>query len=168
VLLISILSGFAIALLGERGQPIAAAIDMGARVFFGIIRIVVQVAPIGAFGAMAFTIGAYGLDSLWNCLRWSPPSISPASCSCSSCSARSRASPRCSHPSHRLRHEFRELVPSTIRLVLNHGDEAQDLRPGEARDRAEHDEHEQDAGEIEGGDQRKQVPQRVRGRRLRS
>jgi aerobic C4-dicarboxylate transport protein len=66
VLLISILSGFAIALLGERGQPIAAAIDMAARVFFGIIRIVVQVAPIGAFGAMAFTIGAYGLDSLWN------------------------------------------------------------------------------------------------------
>jgi aerobic C4-dicarboxylate transport protein len=68
VLLISILSGFAIALLGERGQPITAAIDMGARVFFGIIRIVVQAAPIGAFGAMAFTIGAYGLDSLWNLL----------------------------------------------------------------------------------------------------
>ena len=66
VLLISILSGFAIALLGERGQPITAAIDMGARVFFGIIRIVVKAAPIGAFGAMAFTIGAYGLDSLWN------------------------------------------------------------------------------------------------------
>ena len=37
-----------------------------AKVFFGIIRIVVQVAPIGAFGAMAFTIGAYGLDSLIN------------------------------------------------------------------------------------------------------
>src|SRR4030081_1468572 len=66
VLLISILSGFAIALMGERGQPITAAIDMAARVFFGIIRIIVQAAPIGAFGAMAFTIGAYGLDSLWN------------------------------------------------------------------------------------------------------
>src|SRR5712675_3389375 len=66
VLLISILSGFAIALLGERGKPVTAAIDMGARVFFGIIRIVVKAAPIGAFGAMAFTIGAYGLDSLWN------------------------------------------------------------------------------------------------------
>src|SRR3954464_5961395 len=61
VLLISILTGFAIALMGERGQPITAAIDKAARVFFGIIRIVVQVAPIGAFGAMAFTIGAYGL-----------------------------------------------------------------------------------------------------------
>src|SRR5258705_3288671 len=66
VLLISILSGFAIALLGERGQPVTAAIDMGARVFFGIIRIVVKAAPIGAFGAMAFTIGAYGLGSLVN------------------------------------------------------------------------------------------------------
>src|SRR3954469_5673570 len=66
VLLISILSGFSIALLGERGQPITAAIDMAAPLFFGIIRIVVQVAPIGAFGAMAFTIGAYGLGSLLN------------------------------------------------------------------------------------------------------
>ena len=66
VLLISILSGFAIALMGGRGQPITVAIDMAARVFFGIIRIVVQAAPIGAFGAMAFTIGAYGLGSLLN------------------------------------------------------------------------------------------------------
>jgi aerobic C4-dicarboxylate transport protein len=66
VLLISILSGFAIALLGERGKPVTAAIDMGARVFFGIIRIVVKAAPVGAFGAMAFTIGAYGLGSLVN------------------------------------------------------------------------------------------------------
>src|SRR5216684_2678623 len=55
VLLISILTGFAIALLGERGQKIAAAIDTASRVFFSIIRIVVRAAPIGAFGAMAFT-----------------------------------------------------------------------------------------------------------------
>src|SRR5882757_1059924 len=66
VLLISIFSGFAIALLGKTGEPIADAIDMGSRVFFGIIRIVVKAAPIGAFGAMAFTIGAYGLGSLLN------------------------------------------------------------------------------------------------------
>src|SRR5258705_1148269 len=51
VLLISILSGFAIALMGERGQKVTAAIDTAARVFFSIIRIVVQAAPIGAFGA---------------------------------------------------------------------------------------------------------------------
>jgi aerobic C4-dicarboxylate transport protein len=68
VLLISILSGFAIALMGERGQKVTEAINTASRVFFSVIRIVVQAAPIGAFGAMAFTIGAYGLDSLWNLL----------------------------------------------------------------------------------------------------
>jgi aerobic C4-dicarboxylate transport protein len=66
VLLVSILSGFSIAFLGPVGEPIAKAVDMAAKVFFGIIRIVVRVAPIGAFGAMAFTVGAYGLSSLWN------------------------------------------------------------------------------------------------------
>ncbi len=66
VLLISILSGFAIAFLGKAGEPIADAVDKAARMFFGIIRIIVRVAPIGAFGAMAFTVGAYGLGSLLN------------------------------------------------------------------------------------------------------
>ena len=69
VLLVSILSGFAIARLGEVGQRIAGAIDMAAKVFFGVIRIIVRAAPIGAFGAMAFTIGAYGLGSLWNLVQ---------------------------------------------------------------------------------------------------
>lgn len=66
VLLVSILSGFAISQLGETGERIAGAIDMVAKVFFRIIAIIVRVAPIGAFGAMAFTVGAYGLASLWN------------------------------------------------------------------------------------------------------
>lgn len=66
VLLISILSGFAIAFLGKAGGPIADAVDKAAKMFFGIIRIIVRVAPIGAFGAMAFTVGAYGLSSLLN------------------------------------------------------------------------------------------------------
>jgi len=66
VLLVSILSGFAIARLGKLGEKINGAIDAAAKVFFGVIRIIVQVAPIGAFGAMAFTIGAYGLGSLVN------------------------------------------------------------------------------------------------------
>ena len=65
MLLVSILSGFAIAFLGKTGEPIAHAIDQAAKIFFGIIRIIVRVAPIGAFGAMAFTIGAYGLGALW-------------------------------------------------------------------------------------------------------
>ena len=66
VLLVSILSGFAIAFMGQAGEPIAHAIDMAAKVFFGVIRIIVRAAPIGAFGAMAFTVGAYGLGALWN------------------------------------------------------------------------------------------------------
>src|SRR5467141_385607 len=66
VLLVSVLSGFAISLMGKAGEEIARAIDKAARVFFGIIRIIVRVAPVGAFGAMAFTIGAYGLGSLVN------------------------------------------------------------------------------------------------------
>jgi aerobic C4-dicarboxylate transport protein len=69
VLLVSILSGFAIANLGTLGESISKAIDGAARVFFGIIRIIVRVAPVGAFGAMAFTIGAYGVGSLWNLIE---------------------------------------------------------------------------------------------------
>jgi aerobic C4-dicarboxylate transport protein len=64
VLLVSILTGFSISLLGEAGKPAANAIDVAAKVFFGIIRFVVRVAPIGAFGAMAFTIGSQGVGAL--------------------------------------------------------------------------------------------------------
>jgi len=66
VLLVSILSGFAISLMGETGAKVASVIDVMAKIFFGIIRIVVRVAPIGAFGAMAFTIGSQGIGALWN------------------------------------------------------------------------------------------------------
>ena len=58
VLLVSILTGFAIAFLGKAGEPIAHASDQAAKVFFGVIRIVVRVVPLGALGAMAFTVGA--------------------------------------------------------------------------------------------------------------
>ena len=66
VLLVSILSGFAITQLGELGQRIAGAIDTAAKMFFAVIRIIVRAAPVGAFGAMAFTIGSQGLGALWN------------------------------------------------------------------------------------------------------
>jgi aerobic C4-dicarboxylate transport protein len=66
VLLVSILSGFAISQMGQLGERIAAAIDLAAKMFFGVIRIIVRAAPIGAFGAMAFTIGSQGLGALWN------------------------------------------------------------------------------------------------------
>jgi aerobic C4-dicarboxylate transport protein len=66
VLLISILSGFAISQMGVLGEKIAGAIDTAARLFFAVIRIIVRAAPVGAFGAMAFTIGQYGVGSLVN------------------------------------------------------------------------------------------------------
>ena len=66
VLLIAILSGIAVARLGEVGQRVNSAIDAAGKVFFRIIGIIVKLAPLGAFGAMAFTIGAYGLGSLRN------------------------------------------------------------------------------------------------------
>ena len=69
VLLISILSGFAIAQLGAVGERIGHAVDMAAKVFFRIIGIIVRVAPIGALGAMAFTVGSYGVASLWNLIE---------------------------------------------------------------------------------------------------
>jgi aerobic C4-dicarboxylate transport protein len=69
VLLIAILTGFAVARLGPIGERVAGAIDTAGKVFFRIIGIIVRVAPIGAFGAMAFTVGAYGLGSLWNLLQ---------------------------------------------------------------------------------------------------
>jgi aerobic C4-dicarboxylate transport protein len=66
ILLIAILSGFAVARMGPLGERIAAAIDAIGKMLFRIIGFIVQVAPIGAFGAMAFTIGAYGIGSLVN------------------------------------------------------------------------------------------------------
>jgi aerobic C4-dicarboxylate transport protein len=64
VLLISILSAFALNSLGERGKPILHGIDLTSQLFFGIMSRVVKVAPIGALGAMAFTVGSYGIGSL--------------------------------------------------------------------------------------------------------
>src|SRR6202040_3086441 len=63
------LSGLVIARLGAVGEKINYAIDSAAKLFFGIIRIIVRAAPIGAFGAMAFTIGSFGLGSLVNLLQ---------------------------------------------------------------------------------------------------
>ncbi len=64
ILLISILSGIAIANMGQTGERIAHAIDSAGAMFFRIIGIIVRFAPIGAFGAMAYTIGAFGIHSL--------------------------------------------------------------------------------------------------------
>ncbi|MBV8915820.1 MAG: C4-dicarboxylate transporter DctA [Acetobacteraceae bacterium] len=64
VLLIAILTGVVVTGLGEKAPAISHAIELAGQVFFRIIGVVVKLAPIGAFGAMAFTIGEYGLGSL--------------------------------------------------------------------------------------------------------
>jgi len=64
VLFFALLFGFALFGLGERGKPLLSIIDQTAHVFFKIVGIVMRVAPIGAFGAMAFTIGKYGVGTL--------------------------------------------------------------------------------------------------------
>jgi aerobic C4-dicarboxylate transport protein len=69
VLLVSILSGFAISRMGKLGEQVAHAIDAMAQIFFGVIGIIVRAAPVGAFGAMAFTVGAFGVGSLWKLIE---------------------------------------------------------------------------------------------------
>ncbi len=64
ILLIALLFGSVLVQLGERGKVITDFIDGMSRVLFGIVHIVTKLAPIGAFGAMAFTIGKYGVGSL--------------------------------------------------------------------------------------------------------
>lgn len=66
VLLFSILFGFAVMALGERGHTLRNLIDDVAHGVFGVIAIVMKAAPLGAFGAMAFTIGKYGPAALGN------------------------------------------------------------------------------------------------------
>jgi aerobic C4-dicarboxylate transport protein len=69
VLLISILTGFAVAQMGATGQKLLRGIEMLNKVVFGIVRIVVRVAPLGALGGMAFTVGSYGMASLSNLVK---------------------------------------------------------------------------------------------------
>ena len=64
VLLVSGLTAFAIMCVGERREPVLNAIDSASRIFLGIMRMVVRLAPLGALGAMAFTVGSYGLGAL--------------------------------------------------------------------------------------------------------
>jgi aerobic C4-dicarboxylate transport protein len=64
VLFISILVAIALQLMGEVGRPVTRAIGMIGKVFFQIVRIIMYAAPIGAFGAMAYAIGTYGIDTL--------------------------------------------------------------------------------------------------------
>jgi aerobic C4-dicarboxylate transport protein len=69
VLLISILTGFSISRLGELGARALRAVEIANKVVFGIIRIIVRTAPLGALGGMAFTVGSYGMASLSNLVK---------------------------------------------------------------------------------------------------
>ncbi len=64
VLLFSVLFGFALSNVGEKAAPFLRGIKSLESGLFGVIKIIMKVAPIGAFGAMSFTIGKYGLGSL--------------------------------------------------------------------------------------------------------
>jgi aerobic C4-dicarboxylate transport protein len=64
VLFFSILFGYAMNAFGERGRPVFELIEKLSHVLFGIVGVIMKVAPIGAFGAMAYTIGKHGVSSL--------------------------------------------------------------------------------------------------------
>jgi aerobic C4-dicarboxylate transport protein len=64
VLFIAVVCGFALVQLGERAKPLVDIIDIAAKMIFAVVGIVMWAAPIGAFGAIAFTVGKFGVGSL--------------------------------------------------------------------------------------------------------
>jgi aerobic C4-dicarboxylate transport protein len=64
VLLVSVLFGLALLSLGDRGKPLVDLIDNVSHTFFAIVSLIMRLAPVGAFGAMAFTVGKYGVGTL--------------------------------------------------------------------------------------------------------
>jgi aerobic C4-dicarboxylate transport protein len=64
VVFVSVLFGLALSALGDRGKPLITVIDALAQAIFGIVNMLMRLAPIGAFGSMAFTIGKYGIAAL--------------------------------------------------------------------------------------------------------
>ncbi|WP_182188642.1 dicarboxylate/amino acid:cation symporter [Pectinatus frisingensis] len=69
ILLFSIIFGWALSKMGEKGRPLLQIINDVSQTFFKIVDIIMKLAPVGTFGAMAFTIGAYGIGSLSNLLK---------------------------------------------------------------------------------------------------
>ena len=69
VLLLAMLFGFAMLHIGERARPVMQLLDALSKVFFRIMAMVMRLAPLGAMGAMAFTIGKYGVQSLGPLLK---------------------------------------------------------------------------------------------------
>jgi aerobic C4-dicarboxylate transport protein len=69
VLFVSVLCGFALSAMGQAGKPLTDLIGTVAQMFFRIVAIVMRAAPIGAFGAIAFTVGKFGAGSLVSLAR---------------------------------------------------------------------------------------------------
>ncbi|MBB5343826.1 C4-dicarboxylate transporter DctA [Tunturibacter empetritectus] len=69
VLLVALLFGFALSSLGQRATPLLALLNTVTQAVFAVVNILVRLAPIGAFGAMAFTVGKYGIASLGPLLK---------------------------------------------------------------------------------------------------
>lgn len=69
VLLFSILLGVALSAMGEKAKPFVKLIDTFSQAMFGIVGMIMHLAPIGAFGAMSFTIGKYGVKTLGNLIK---------------------------------------------------------------------------------------------------
>ena len=68
VLFFAVLFGIALAKVGERGSAFVKILDQAGAAMFGVVALIMRVAPIGAFGAMAFAIGRYGIGTLSNLL----------------------------------------------------------------------------------------------------
>jgi len=69
VLLVALLFGFALSMMGQRCKPLLLLLDTLTHAVFGVVNILMRFAPIGAFGAMAFTVGKYGIASLGPLVR---------------------------------------------------------------------------------------------------
>jgi aerobic C4-dicarboxylate transport protein len=69
VLLFAVLFGVAVTRLGDRGRPLLRGIDLVCKALFGVLELVMRLAPVGAFGGMAFTVGSYGIGTLLPLLR---------------------------------------------------------------------------------------------------
>ena len=70
VLLVSVLFGLALLRLGPRVRPLVDIIAMASHGLFDVVALIMRLAPIGAFGAMAFTVGRYGVGTLWTMVRY--------------------------------------------------------------------------------------------------
>jgi aerobic C4-dicarboxylate transport protein len=69
VLVFAVLFGIALNRLGDTGKPIVAGIERVSQALFGVVRLIMWAAPIGAFGAMAYTVGEYGVEALTSLLK---------------------------------------------------------------------------------------------------